>query len=344
MRTAKLRLALTCAIGATLFGTGCSATFGQVRMPGEAARHVEPSHAAKSSKKDQVPSTPLPGFSEDEQLRIALVQPIVEREAAAHGIDPTLVNAVIWVESRFRPEAKSSAGARGLMQLMPATAAHLAKELDERRPKAHDPEFNIRAGTYYLSRLLDRFEGDETLAIAAYNAGPGNVAKWQREGSELPEYSRDYVAKVSEARARFGQHASESATVAPVMKAPVEVPAARESVLTRAEPEAPVVPAMPEEEVFEAPVFEPAPELDRATESEAGRPAVAVTAAGGRWPGKVVEAPKVPAPPKVAPAPEREPEQDEILANGGADLPAPPVAPEVGPGILPDLDGATMTP
>jgi hypothetical protein len=109
---------------------------------------------------------------------------------------------MIWVESRFDPKAKSPAGARGLMQLMPSTAAYLAKRMGEQSARAYDPEFNVRAGALYLAEMKQKF-GDEQLAVAAYHAGPGNVKKWVEAGQDFPEYSDAYVAKVMAARARF---------------------------------------------------------------------------------------------------------------------------------------------
>ena len=95
---------------------------------------------------------------------------LIDEAAAAHGLDPVLVRAVIATESAFDPMAVSSAGAQGLMQLMP----ELAEEMGVVDP--FDPRENIMAGTRYLSALLDDHDGDVPLALASYNAGPGNVA------------------------------------------------------------------------------------------------------------------------------------------------------------------------
>ncbi|MEE9385601.1 MAG: lytic transglycosylase domain-containing protein [Nannocystaceae bacterium] len=145
-------------------------------------------------------------FTAPQRQRIAAVQSEVSTASAQYGLDPALINGVIWVESRFQPRAKSPAGARGLMQLMPATARELARQLGDRRARPYDPGFNIRAGSFYLSKLLRRYDGDERLALAAYNAGPGNVSRWLAKGKGLPEYSQRYVASVVSAQARFRSH------------------------------------------------------------------------------------------------------------------------------------------
>ncbi len=114
---------------------------------------------------------------------------IIQREAARRGVRPELVRAVIQVESAFDPGARSSKGAMGLMQLMPGTAAELHVT------NAYDPEQNISGGVAYLRGLLDRFDGNEELALAAYNAGPGAVS---RHGNQVPPFTetRNYVARV----------------------------------------------------------------------------------------------------------------------------------------------------
>lgn len=116
------------------------------------------------------------------ELRFPIVhsQPIL-REAKRHQIDPALVFAVTRQESAFVHNARSSAGALGLMQLMPATAQHVAKKQQKCLKGANclfDPHINIQLGTQYLRMLLDSHENHPILAAAAYNAGPGRVKQW----------------------------------------------------------------------------------------------------------------------------------------------------------------------
>jgi soluble lytic murein transglycosylase-like protein len=117
---------------------------------------------------------------------------IVQQHATMQALRPELVRAVIQVESGYNPRATSPKGAMGLMQLMPETA----RDLGVRDP--YDPEENIRGGTRYLRQLLDKYRGNEDLALAAYNAGPGAVAKY---GEKVPPYreTKDYVRKVGSA-------------------------------------------------------------------------------------------------------------------------------------------------
>ncbi|MBC7234289.1 MAG: lytic transglycosylase domain-containing protein [Chloroflexi bacterium] len=133
----------------------------------------------------------------------------VNGSAGAYGIDPALVWAVMRQESAFAPNASSHAGARGLMQLMPATQRMLAQQLNLAYDPADafTPERNIQMGIYYLGQLLQEYSGDVELALMAYNAGPGNVAQWLqdpmiRDRDDLLRFAwfgetREYVERVN---------------------------------------------------------------------------------------------------------------------------------------------------
>jgi len=122
--------------------------------------------AAAVSLEDYIPSdVPTSG---DPNLDLIIVH-----AGRAQGVDPRLIHAVIWQESKYKPAAASHAGAQGLMQLMPAAAERFGCE------DRNDAESNVTAGTKYLRWLLKRFDGNVTLALAAYNAGEGNVDKYE---------------------------------------------------------------------------------------------------------------------------------------------------------------------
>lgn len=128
-----------------------------------------------------VPGTNLP---------VTVYDPFIERVARENGVAPELIKAVALVESGFDPHAVSPKGAQGLMQLMPATARQYGVR------DAFDPLQNLRAGTIHLRKLLEEFDGDVVLALAAYNAGSGAV---KRHGG-VPDYreTREYVRKVQD--------------------------------------------------------------------------------------------------------------------------------------------------
>lgn len=116
------------------------------------------------------------------------LEPVIARHSRAHRLHPALIRAVIKTESDFDPQAVSRAGAIGLMQLMPQTAVRL----DVR--DSYNPDENIGGGTKYLRQLLDRFNGNLPLALAAYNAGEHTVERYQGL-PPIPE-TRQYVQKV----------------------------------------------------------------------------------------------------------------------------------------------------
>ena len=115
---------------------------------------------------------------------------IIAEHSRTHGVRAELVKAVMQVESAFNPYARSPKGALGLMQLMPATAQRFGVK------NPFDPRENVRGGVAYLRQLLDRYENNEQLALAAYNAGPGAVDKY---GQSVPPYkeTRNYVKQIS---------------------------------------------------------------------------------------------------------------------------------------------------
>ena len=126
---------------------------------------------------------------------------IIKGHAENYDLEPQLVAAVIYQESKFDAGAVSSSGAVGLMQLLPSTGQGIADRTggNSWTPEdLRDPELNIRYGSWYLRHLLDKY-GDEQLALAAYNAGQTNVDSWREQGVgiQFPE-TRHYVARVQE--------------------------------------------------------------------------------------------------------------------------------------------------
>jgi len=135
------------------------------------------------------------GFSVLPELDTHSYRQTIMHYAHEYGVEPTLVRAVVHAESAFNPDAVSSKGAGGLMQLMPGTAA---------RYGVHDrfnPQANIAGGVAYLAFLLDLFNGNERLAVAAYNAGEGAVKKY----GGVPPYNetRKYVKRVMSLQKRY---------------------------------------------------------------------------------------------------------------------------------------------
>lgn len=124
---------------------------------------------------------------------------IIRGHAKNHGLDPALLAAVVYVESRFDPNASSAAGAVGLMQLLPETAKGIALRTGGTAfvvADLRDPEINVRYGSWYLDHLRALY-GELRTVLAAYHAGQGNVDRWRRSGVGIgyPE-TREYVAEV----------------------------------------------------------------------------------------------------------------------------------------------------
>lgn len=157
----------------TLFLTGG----GEVTVPSELVTNVVPNEIIERRGADPQQVRLLPHLE-------ALITPA----ASKYGLDPNLVAAVIWAESSGDPNAISTKGAQGLMQLMPATARALGVG------NALDPGQNVDGGSHYLRKMLDDHDGDLSLALAAYNAGPDAVRKY----GGVPPYreTQNYVGKV----------------------------------------------------------------------------------------------------------------------------------------------------
>jgi soluble lytic murein transglycosylase len=144
-----------------------------------------------------------------ERMRYPLAyEEIVVGHAENYDLEPHLLAAVIYQESKFKADAVSSSGAVGLMQLLPATAQGIADRTGGSGWHERDlvnPELNVRYGSWYLRHLLDKYK-DEELALAAYNAGQANVDRWRKEGNgiEFPE-TRHYVQRVEELKAIYAR-------------------------------------------------------------------------------------------------------------------------------------------
>jgi soluble lytic murein transglycosylase len=144
---------------------------------------------------------------------------IIRQQASEKDLDPALVAGVIYAESRFRDGQVSSAGAQGLMQITPDTAHDIARRSGGTAFNVRDlgsPQVNISYGAYYLRYLLDRYGGNEAFALAAYNAGEGNVDRWIGAARQRDEAltvaaipfseTRAYVSRVQDAARQYRQH------------------------------------------------------------------------------------------------------------------------------------------
>lgn len=185
----RISVELTVAIAALLVVAGLCAP----ASADELLYYVDGDRVVFTNTPSRADAKTVPGFAEQVRLARAHLPAtpydgFIEQLARMDGLDPDLIKAVAMVESGFDPTAISPKGAMGLMQLMPATAA----QYDVQDPL--DPYESLRGGSRHLRDLLDGFDGDLTLALAAYNAGAGAV---RRHGG-VPAYreTRDYVHKV----------------------------------------------------------------------------------------------------------------------------------------------------
>ena len=163
-----------------------------IPVSGESSSPAVPSPPPETLK--NVSAATLAGSSLIARSGSDWLDPIIAKASQKYGVEVGLIKAVIKAESDFKPQAISHAGARGLMQLMPATARSLGVS------DSFDPEQNVMGGTRFLKDMLQRYNGDVDSALAAYNWGPGNVDK---RPDRLPRETRDYLVRVTQLYASY---------------------------------------------------------------------------------------------------------------------------------------------
>jgi len=172
----------------------------------EPAAEPEPTPVVQAEPKaTPAPEPSFEPFKLDsaQMARARKVQPLVRQASKDFGVDANLINGIIWTESKFNPKARNRSGAKGLMQLMPITARGMGKKLG-RPVRVYDPEFSIQAGTKLLSIMLERFDGDEELALFAFARGGGRVRSWQANGeTQMPEGVQKFIGRVRRGQKTF---------------------------------------------------------------------------------------------------------------------------------------------
>lgn len=127
----------------------------------------------------------------------------IKKYSMERDLRPNFVAAIIYTESRFNPKSVSSAGALGLMQVMPGTGDSIAAEMGEKTGDLTDPDISIKYGTWYIKGLLDKYGGDTDLALTAYNAGVARADKYKDGVMSLPYETSFFIQKVKGAEAMY---------------------------------------------------------------------------------------------------------------------------------------------
>jgi hypothetical protein len=192
-----------------------------VRADTRSGRLIRSTVVASRVVPEKVVSTTPPASKPDPQPSLT-VNELVANIARRHEVEPSLVDSVIRVESNYNPNAVSSAGAMGLMQLIPSTARRFGVN------NTFHPEQNIEGGVRYLKYLMQLYNGDERLALAAYNAGEGAVAKYKG----IPPYpeTQNYVYQVGKKLGQSREAEKKAKALRPQPKPDVEVPVIEKTV------------------------------------------------------------------------------------------------------------------